>query len=130
MSGRTDAGGGPSRDTRGGDRITAAPFEAGRGTTGAAHASRAVTGADLSTPDARRPVRAPVTRRPACLGVRGARPVGRRARGRTRAERLWAGAAVTLCSATVVVLLGMVADLAAGAHEVPDTPPVSISVSP
>jgi hypothetical protein len=30
----------------------------------------------------------------------------------------------------VVVLLGLVADLAAGAHPAPDTPPASISVSP
>jgi hypothetical protein len=57
-------------------------------------------------------------------------------RGRTRLERALAGAAVTLCSATVVVLLGLVADLSADGPATPSpaapsvSSPVSSPVSP
>ncbi len=78
---------------------------------------------------ARRPIRASVAPHRTCLGTPGVRTIARRRpRGRTRAERVLVGVAVAVCSATVVVLLGLVADLSADAHSAP--PPVSISVSP
>lgn len=60
--------------------------------------------------------RRPVVRRPglACVGGPRARRRGRG--GPTRAERLLVGVAVALCSAVVVVALGLVADVAADAN--------------
>ncbi len=79
--------------------------------------------------DGSRTARAQVTWGRACLGPPRTRRVRRRAPGPTRLEKLLTGVAVTLCSATVVVVLGLVADLAGGAHAGPPTPP-SVSVAP
>lgn len=116
------------RGAGGGERgVSAGAGEDGVGAVPRCRPGTVTGGGASSAP--RRAVRASVTRRRACLGTPGARTVARRrARGHTRAERVLAGVAVALCSATVVVLLGLVADLSAGVHSAPA--PASVSVSP
>ncbi|TCK25257.1 hypothetical protein EV378_1060 [Pseudonocardia endophytica] len=112
---------GSSADT---ERSGGAPADGGWGTAGRVTGgwSAVAHGAGVS-----RPGRAPVTRRRACLGTPGLRTRARRRAQPTRAERALVGVAVTLCSATVVVVLGLVADLSADAHSAP--PAVSTSIS-